>query len=300
VLRHVDPGAELVACGFDDAWNLELVETLGDKLKLVDHLSIHDYWFDGGPETDFDDDGYHRLLATARGTEAFVARTAAMLAEATGDKRRIGVALDEYGVWHPEARPVNPYGIPFRTPITYEQANTLRDGLAISLALAGFHRQCNVLSMANLAQVVNVLQAPVMTDGDRIWLTPTYHALAMHTPHIGATALPAEVTAGDALADGSPVVSATASTTDRGLTVTLVNQHRTDGCEVTIATGPSGGSAIATILTAEQPNSQNGLDAPDRVSPQPLTVSADGSGGWRVELPPHSLATITIAPTSSV
>ena len=175
----------------------------------------------------------------------------------------------------------------------------MRDGLAISLALAGFHRQCNVLSMANLAQVVNVLQAPVMTDGDRIWLTPTYHALAMHAAHIGAMALPAEVTAGASLADGSPVLSATASRTTTCLTVSLVNQHRTDGCEVSIATGPSGGTATVTILSADQPNAQNDLDAPERVSPKPLAGGADGSGGWRLVLPPHSLATITIGVSSS-
>src|SRR5688572_24123997 len=77
MLRHVDPAAELVACGEEDAWNGILLETLGDKLHLVDHLSIHDYWTDGGPETDFGDDDFDGLLAEARATEAFVARTAA-------------------------------------------------------------------------------------------------------------------------------------------------------------------------------------------------------------------------------
>lgn len=235
------------------------------------------------------------MLAEATGRSGAASRTTA--SDRARGKRTIGVALDEYGAWHPEARPVNPYGIPFRTPVTYEQANTLRDGLAISLALAGFHRQCNVLSMANLAQVVNVLQAPVMTDGDRIWLTPTYHALAMHADHIGATALPAQVTAGASLADGSPALSATASRTENGLTVTLVNQHRSDGCEVLIQTGVGGGTASAQVLAAEQPNAQNGLDAPERVSPQSLAVNADGSGGWRVKLPPHSLATIHVSST---
>ncbi len=57
------------------------------------------------------------------------------------------------------------------------------------IALEGFHRQCNVLTLANLAQIVNVLQSVVMTDGPHIWLTPTYHALRLHAPHIGATAL---------------------------------------------------------------------------------------------------------------
>ena len=295
MLRHVAPAAELVACGFEDDWNVAFLDTLGSHAHLVDHLSIHAYWNDGGPETNFDEDGFDTLLAEARGTEVFVERTAAIIRDAVGDRHHVGLALDEWGVWHPEARPWGTTGVPARDPVTYEQANTLRDGLAISLALAGFHRQCNVLAMANLAQVVNVLQAPVMTDGGRMWLTPTYHALAMHAAHIGATALAAEVAAGDSLADGSPSVSATASRGDNGLTVSLVNQHRTQGCEVSISTGQSGGSATATVLTADEPNAQNGLNDPDRVSPQPLSVAADGSGGWRVELLPHSLATIVVS-----
>src|SRR5205085_5996373 len=107
----------------------------------------------------------------------------------------------------------------------YEQANTLRDALAAGIALEGFHRQCNVLTLANLAQIVNVLQAVVMTEGSRMWLTPTYHALRLHAPHIGATALPVEIAHGGSLPDGAPAVSATASRTDAGLAVTLINRH---------------------------------------------------------------------------
>src|SRR3712207_7070105 len=54
--------------------------------------------------------------------------------------RSIGIALDEWGVWHPEARPWGPRGELARDPVTYEQANTLRDALAAAIALEGFHR----------------------------------------------------------------------------------------------------------------------------------------------------------------
>ena len=68
-------------------------------------------------------------------------------------------------MWHPEARNWGPGEVARREPVTYEQANTLRDALAAAVALEGFHRQCNVLTLANLAQIVNVLQSVVMTEG---------------------------------------------------------------------------------------------------------------------------------------
>ncbi|MFO7170108.1 MAG: alpha-L-arabinofuranosidase C-terminal domain-containing protein, partial [Chloroflexota bacterium] len=165
MLRHVDPSAELVICGHTDEWNAELLATVGRHINLIDHLSIHHYWTHGGPETEFSEQEYYALLAEAASTEAFVERTAAIIADATGGQHRIGIALDEWGVWHPEARLWGPGDVPRREPLTYEQAGTLRDALAAAVALEGFHRQCQQLTLANLAQVVNVLHAPVMTDG---------------------------------------------------------------------------------------------------------------------------------------
>ncbi|CAA9530903.1 MAG: GH51 [uncultured Thermomicrobiales bacterium] len=292
MLRHVDPRAELVVCGHEDAWNAELLDTLGARLDLVDHLSIHDYWNLGGPETGFGEDQYHALLAEARATEAFVVRTAALIADATGGKRQIGIALDEWGVWHPEARPWGPDDVVCRDPVTYEQANTLRDALAAALAFEGFHRQCGVLSMANIAQVVNVLQAPVMTDGDQIWLTPTYHAFRLHAPHHGATALPVEPDGGATLPDGTPAVTGTASRSADGFAVSLVNQARHDGAEVAIVCDGAPSGVSARVLAANDPAAQNSIERPDAVIPAPLAVASDGPGRWRVEVPPHSLATV--------
>src|SRR5688572_27650698 len=155
MLRHVDPSAELVVCGHDDSWNVELLATIGKHLRLVDHLSIHRYWIHGGTETEFTEAEYYALLAAAAVTEEFIQDTTAILQEATCGERRIGIALDEWGVWHPEARPWGPGEVERRAPVTYEQAGTLRDALAAAIALGGFHRQCHVLSMANLAQIVN-------------------------------------------------------------------------------------------------------------------------------------------------
>ncbi len=293
MLRHVDATAELVACGYDDEWNAEVLATLGKHLHLVDHLSIHCYWTHGGSEVEFGEEDYYALLAEAEATEEFVRGTAAIIQDATGGRRRIGIALDEWGVWHPETRAWGARGAECRAPVTYEQAHTLRDALAAGVALEGFHRQCGVLALANLAQIVNVLHAPVMTDGPDMWLTPTYHALRLHAPHIGATALPVDIAEGNSLAGGSPMVSATASRSGTGLAVTLINRHWDRPASVRIDGADGRTQARGELLAAESPRATNSVEEPDRVAPVPLAVAADGPA-WRVELPPHSLATIVI------
>lgn len=314
MLRHVDPAAELVICGHDDAWNAELIPGLGQHLALVDHYSIHRYWIGGGAETAFSEQDYYALLAEADDTEAFVLRTAALLRAATGspgrpdtelaqgesaapirhaDGRPVGIALDEWGVWHPEAREWGPRGAAARQPVDYEQANTLRDALAAAVALEGFHRQCNVLSLANLAQVVNVLQSVVNTQGHHMYLTPTYHALRLHAPHIGATALPVEVAGGALLPGGGPAVSATASRSADGIAVTLVNRHFSAGASVRISCDDAPAVGRGELLAAASPAAANSADAPEQVAPAALAVARDGAG-WRVELPPHAMATITL------
>ncbi len=295
MLRHVDPTAELVACGHQQEWNETFMRLNQRYLGMVDHFSIHHYWIHGGPETDFTEDQYYALLAEAHGTEEFVSRTADLIASYTPEgERRIGVALDEWGVWHPEARPWGPDNEIHREPVTYEQAGTMRDALAAAVALEGFHRQCHVLSLANLAQIVNVLHAPVMTEGNSIWLTPTYYALQLHTAHLGAAALPVEVTQGISIPGGQSETSAVTGTASRGTSgaaVTLINRHFSQEATVTLEMTDVTEVRSASILTGESPYAANSLQTPDHVKLSDLQVSQDG-GQWRIELPAHSMATI--------
>lgn len=293
MLRHVDPQAELVICGHDDEWNQRVIDTSRRHLSLIDHFSIHRYWINGGPETDFTSEQYYGLLAEADDTENFVRRTADYLREARGEStHKIGIALDEWGVWHPEARAWGPDNALHREPITYEQAGTLRDALAAAAALEGFHRQCDVLALANLAQIVNVLHAPVMTEGDSIWLTPTYYALQLHAPHIGAAALPVEIAQGTSIPGASSAVTATASAKNGQTAITILNRHLDQ--EASVRFSAPGSVKSARLLAADSPKAVNSLAAPDRVKPVDLPVHPDGAGQWRVEMPPHSMATVVV------
>ncbi len=296
MLRHVDPTAELVACGFDQAWNEIFLENNQRHLSFMDHLSIHHYWIHGGPETAFSEQEYYDLLAEAHGTEEFVQRTAELIASYNKTDHKVGIALDEWGVWHPEARPFGPLSETHREPITYEQAGTVRDAISAAVAFEGFHRQCDVLTLANLAQIVNVIHAPVMTEGDSIWLTPTYYVFQLHKPHLSATALPVNIEQSTSIPGGqnsgdTSAVTATASRNANGSTVTLTNRHFSQEATVTLDFAAITQVRKASILSGDSPAAQNSVSDPERIKLSDLVVSADGNQ-WRIELPAHSVATI--------
>ena len=167
----------------------------------------------------------------------------------------------------------------------------MRDALAAAVALEGFHRQCNVLSLANMAQVVNVLQALLLTDESGACVrTPTFHVFAMHRPHVGATALTTGVQGEVALPDGSPAVSATASRGTDGVAYTLINRHL-DRAVAASVSGLGLSPVRATVLTAE-PDAQNDMGRPDRISPRPLEFHTVGDDDVRFTLPAHSVVTV--------
>ena len=299
MLRHIDPNVELVAVGMEDEplpesmldrdWNVRFLEALGPNVGLMDHLSIHRYWIRGGAETGFDEEDYYTLLTEAESTESLIQRTAARLAHFAPAGHRARVALDEYGVWHPEARNWGPGDVPRRTPVTFEQSNTLRDALAVAIAFEGFHRQCAVLSMANLAQVVNVLQSVIVTDGASCVKTPTYHAFALHRPHIGADAIEVDV-ASAALPAGGRAVSATASRKEAGTAVTIVNRDFRNAADVEIHC--PGNVDWSLVLTADTADAVNSAQSPDRVSPRALELHRTAAGASCATIPAHSMATI--------
>ncbi len=303
MIRHLDPAAELIAVGLEDdglpemgldpGWNAAFLGALGPDVDLVDHLSVHRYWVHGGPETGFGEDDYYALLAEADGTERLVERVSGLLAEAAKPGHPIRIALDEWGVWHPEARDWGPGDVARRSPMTFEQANTLRDALAAGVAFEGFHRQCRALSMANIAQVVNVLQAVLLTEGPALVRTPTYHAFALHRVHMGAEALRAEISVAGAPARATSRLSATASTGGGGTALTLINRDYRESAVVTILA--PGRVRSSLVLTADSPDASNTPAEPDRVSPQKLTVHEQGRGSFKTLLPPHSMATIELS-----
>ena len=102
--------------------------------------------------------------------------------DAADPARKVGLMVAEWGTWYDAT--------PGTNSAFLQQENTLRDALVAATNFHIFHRHAARVHMANIAQMVNVLQAMILTDGPHMALTPTYHAFALYRPFQGATALP--------------------------------------------------------------------------------------------------------------
>ena len=284
---------ELIACGHTSPdWNRRFLETLGD-LRMIDHLSVHRY-YNCGHAVDFTDTEYYNLYPRALQVEADILAAATAIALYNKTGRPIGVIVDEWGVWHPEAR--GDSGL--------TQRNTLRDALVAAAVFDVFNRHADKVAMANIAQTINVLQCLAQTQGEAMWLTPTCHAFELYQGHMGNAAVrtdldgvpTVEARAADGKAVELPILSASASVDPEGkiLTLTVQNRHLTDHCPCTIELRDASlANATARILTADDVRDHNGPDAPDNVSIQPFRLDADAAT-LRATLPPHSLVSASV------
>jgi len=197
-------------------------------------------------------------------TDAMIAGHSAIL-DRHDPKQQIGIAFSEWGAWWAtdKNRPSNLY-----------QLNTLRDAVIAGLTLNIFQNRAARVRMANLAQMVNVLQSLVLTDGDRILLTPTYHVFDLYRDHQGATLLPTRVSAPDYTLDDVriPSLSASASRSQQGkITLTLVNLDPLREARIAIEVqGHRLRSARGRVITGATMDSRPDFGKTDPLQPRTL------------------------------
>jgi alpha-N-arabinofuranosidase len=282
---------ERIACGASGA-DYEWTETLmKSAAKHMHGLSLHHYtlptgdWSKKGSSTAFDEGEWHATFVQALRMEELVTRHSEIM-DRYDTERRVGLVVDEWGTWF-DAEPGT-------NPAFLYQASTLRDALVAAVTLGIFCRHAERVAMANLAQVVNVLQAVILTDGDVMRLTPTYHAFDLCNVHQGATLVPLRFEAPEYRCGNwsVPALHAWASRSAEGpVHVTLVHldPHR----PLPLSIGPLEGEVTARVLTAAAMNAQNSLEAPDTVSPAPFRALAFRDGSVELEVPPKSLVTLS-------
>lgn len=291
-LKMADPGIELVACGHTDrAWNYDVMEALKDDLVLVDHLSVHRY-YTAGRALDFSEAEYYASMRAGQLVALDIAEAFGILRYFCAGRKEVRIAFDEWGIWHPEATGAT----------QYEAPSTLRDAVAAAGVLDTFHRWAHALSMANMAQVVNVLQCLVQTQGAEFWVTPTYHLFDLYRVHRGARAVRAEVDCPAVDAPGLaaapsvplPVLSATASTRGGAFAVSVSNRHISQEMEVEVRVeGRRVAACEVSSLAGEGPAAANSAEHPERVTVQRRQV-AGVDGAVRVHLPPCSVHTLLL------
>jgi alpha-N-arabinofuranosidase len=263
----------------------------------IDGISHHYYtlptgeWDVKGAATGFPQSEWISTLAHTLKIDDYLARQEAVL-EKNDPDGGIGIYLDEWGTWYDAEEG--------STPGFLYQQNSIRDAVVAALNFNIFHRHTRRLHMANIAQTVNVLQAVVLTEGEKMLVTPTYHAFEMYRPFQDATFVPVEAeevppyTLGEVAVPG---VSATSALTAGGeLVIGLVNLNPAVAAEVALEiTGFEVGSASARVLAGDAMDAHNTFDAPDRVAPAPLAVGLEREAGQvslDIELPAGSVSVI--------
>lgn len=280
----------------DYRWTEVLMQKAAGQM---DGLSVHYYtvpgsWQEKGSATEFSTSDWENTMRKAQYADELLTRHGTIM-DQYDPERRVGLIVDEWGTWFDVEPGTNP-------GFLYQQ-NTMRDALVAAAHLHIFHKHCQRIQMANIAQLVNVLQAVVLTEGDRMLRTPTYHVLKMYAVHQDAEALALHGEFGSfGSGDGKPLphVGATASRKDGVVNVSLFNMHPSEAAELRLELrGADGGFELeGLVLSGEGMNAHNTFDAPDRVEAKPLAGIKQDGQAYLVPLPAASVATISFKPRS--
>ena len=258
----------------------------------TDGISIHYYVYLRNDlkhsATQFGDAEWFEVLKHANYIDHVIEENSKVLDQFDPEKR-MWLIIDEWGTWYPHEPGTNP-------EFLYQQ-NSMRDAVVAALTLHIFQMHSDRVQMANIAQTVNVLQAMMLTDGEKMILTPTYHVFEMFKGHQDATLLPLEIecgqyTSGD---DSLPVISASASQAESGeILLTLCNLHPRDAQTVRCSLPEKRTSEIdGVILAADEITAHNTFDRPDHVKPAAFSgASITDDGSLEIILPAASVVAL--------
>ncbi|MGI8459643.1 MAG: alpha-N-arabinofuranosidase [Propionibacteriaceae bacterium] len=304
---HGDSRLYRIAAGAAEAdyrWTEVLMKALGHRLGSSERprhgggawqaISFHYYtvpgpWNHKGSATDFDLDEYYLTLREAQRIGTILSGHAAVM-DAYDPDHKVGLVLDEWGTWFDVEVGTNP-------GFLYQQ-NTLRDALVAGVHFDAFHAHADRLVMANIAQTINVLQAMILTDGEALVLTPTYHVFEMNKGHQDAAGLPLSLSGVPSRAvEGTDLalVSASASTSGPTVLISITNLDAGAGVDLALdLRGAQVGSPVGRVLTAPEITAHNTPANLTAVRPEPLSSVEVLGSTLRVSLPPHSFATVEL------
>ena len=303
------PGNQLyrIASGASD-YNYNWTNVLMDRIgRQMDAVSLHYYtvtrWVGSkGSATTFNDRQYYWTLAKSLEIDDVIRRHIAIM-DQKDPERHIALLVDEWGTWWDEE--------PGTIPGHLYQQNALRDAIVASLTLNTFHKYADRVKMANIAQVVNVLQSMILTDQEgtgHMALTPTYHLFRLYTPFHEAVSLPVDLQSpvipvpDDYFADNPgmtrqiPAISATAAKTADGaiaLAVTNVSLDKKQTVAFNIE-GYQAKTVSGEILTSKNADDHNTFEHPDIVAAKPFTRATLKNNTLTFEIPPKAVVVLTV------
>lgn len=298
-----DEPIKKIACGpnVDDyGWTEEVLKTYcnpgkTDVSRMMDGLTLHYYtvptgnWADKGSATEFDEALYYQTLKKTLYMEELITRHSAIM-DRYDPEKKIALIVDEWGTWYN----VEPGTVP---GFLYQQ-NTMRDALVAAVNLNLFNKHSDRVKMANLAQMVNVLQSVILTERSRMALTPTYHVFDLYQAHQGGTLLESMLETGTAGMGEAriPQVSESVSEDASGnIHITAANLSATESCSMDIVLYGRNAAEVSGDVLHHEIHGKNTFEEPDAVHIQPLSGIQWNDGRIAFEMPACSVVHITVA-----
>lgn len=278
----------------DARWTEVLMEKTQYHQWMTQGLSLHYYtvpgesWSQKGSAIQFNEKDWHATLKKTLRMEQLIIKHSEIMDKFDPD-RNVGLIVDEWGNWHDVEPGTNP-------GFLYQQ-NTLRDAMTAAVNLNIFNRHCERVKMANIAQMVNVLQAVILTRDDQLVLTPTYYVFKMYRIHQGALMIPVTVESEDYILDGDtiPSMHASASSKDGVLNITLCNLN--PGKPISVEIEYSELDFIAadgSIIHGETMNDHNDFGQPEALNIQPFALPQPIRSPYVIELPAKSVVLVRL------
>ncbi len=279
------------ASDYDYNWTEVLMKKAGNKMN---GLSLHYYtvkeWGDKkGSAIDFTSDEYYWTIGKCIEIEEVLQKHIAIMDKYDKNKR-VALMVDEWGTWFNVEHGTNP-GFLF-------QQNSMRDAFVAALTLNIFNKYTDRIKMANIAQIVNVLQSMILTKDDRMLLTPTYHVFEMYKVHQDAMYLPIDILADTKEIRGKEIqsVSSSASSKEGVVNVTLANIDLTEEKTVNIDISQIKVKNIrGRILTSNNITDHNTFENPHLVKPvtfEDFKIKKDGQ--IELKLPAKSIVVLSL------
>lgn len=256
-------------------------------------ISMHYYtlvngWEGKGSATDFNEEQYFKALKNCLHIEELVNKHSAIM-DKYDPQKKVALAVDEWGIWTEVEPGTNP-------AFLYQQ-NSMRDALIAASTLNIFNNHCDRVRMANLAQTVNVLQALVLTNKEKMLLTPTYYVFDLYKYHQEATLIPLQFTSPSYTYgnESIPAVNASASKDSNGVVhITLANLDSKKKITVSTTLPSSFKNISAQILTSQKFNDINTFEKADKVKTTSFSDYKKTGNMLSINLPPMSVVLLEL------
>ena len=275
----------------DYRWTDTVMEIAG---RYMDGIALHYYtvpgaWQKKGSATEFTEEEYYTTIRKALRMEELVEKHSQVM-DRRDPEHRVGLVVDEWGTWYDVEPGTNP-------GFLYQQ-NTMRDAIVAAVTLNIFNRHSDRVVMANIAQMVNVLQAVILTDGEKLLLTPTYHVFDLYKRHQDAKLAESRLSTEEA-GEGEnriPALSESASVgKDGSLTVTVANVSAREDRQLDCTLLDVRPKTVKARILTGKPADKNDFGRPDAVRPKPFREISIAPEGFRLTMPACSVLEIVAA-----